>query len=491
MAVHAPPCIIAAMTTGDREHPQLVRGLGLWGATALSMVDMIGVGPFITIPVILAAMGGPQAMLGWVAGAVLAICDGLVWAELGAAMPRAGGSYFYLEQIYGERRLGRLFAFLFVFQLIFSAPVSMATGCIGLGQYAAFFHAGLLRPLWQFDLRLRFFGAVHVPLEISGSTVVAMIACLVVIVLVYRRISAIDKLAKTLWVVVMLTMGWVILAALTHFHPSVAFDFPAGAFHLSKPFFLGLGAALITATYDYWGYYNVCFLGEEVKDPGRNIPRALLLSIVLVAAMYLVMNVGILGVVPWREVLASKGTQAYVAAEFMQRVYGAHWAGAAVAVLVMWTALASVFSLMAGYSRIPYAAARDGNFFRALDHLHPRGQFPDRSVLLMGALCLCFCLLRLQELIAALVVLRVTLQFLLQAIGVIVLRARRPDLPRPFRMWLYPLPALIAIAGFVGVLASKHQLFARALVFALIGVAIYLLMAARRRQWPFVSPQKS
>ena len=465
----------------------LIRGFGLLEASALNMSNMIGIGPFITIPLVLSAMGGPQAMLGWIAGALLALCDGLVWAELGAAMPKAGGSYVYLEQIYGERRLGRMLSFLFVFQLIFSAPVSMATGCIGLGKYAAFLDPNLLKPLWAHKLSFAFFGAVEIPLEISGSTLLAMLACVVVIALVYRRIGAIDKIAKSLWVVVMLTMGWVIVAAVTHFHPRTAFDFPAGAFHLSEPFFVGLGAALITASYDYWGYYNVCFLGEEVKQPERNIPRALLLSIVFVAAMYLTMNGGILGVLPWREVLASKGAQSYIAAEFMQRVYGAHWAGAAVAVLVIWTGLASVFSLLTGYSRIPYAAARDGNFFRGLAHLHPRGQFPDRSVLLMGGLCLGFCLLQLKDLIAALVILRVTLQFLLQAVGVIVLRVRKPEMPRPFKMWLYPVPALLAIVGFVGVLADKRQLFARALVFAAIGIGIYLLRAVRRREWPFAS----
>src|SRR5579859_429069 len=191
MAARMRPVSSRAMAQSQSEAPHLVRGLGLWGATALNMVDMIGVGPFITIPVILEAMGGPQAMLGWIAGALLAICDGLVWAELGAAMPKAGGSYVYLEQIYGERRLGRMLAFLFVFQLIFSAPVSMATGCIGLGRYAAFFNANLLKPLWTHDLRLAFFGPVHIPLEISGSTLLAMLACLAVIALVYRRIGAI------------------------------------------------------------------------------------------------------------------------------------------------------------------------------------------------------------------------------------------------------------------------------------------------------------
>src|SRR3974377_1079512 len=125
------------------ERPQLIRGMGLGSATALNMLDMIGVGPFITMPLIIAAMGGPQAMLGWIFGAVFALCDGLVWAELGAAMPGSGGSYRYLQQIYGSDKLGRLISFLFIWQLSFSAPLSIASGCLGLAGSAAYFWPGL------------------------------------------------------------------------------------------------------------------------------------------------------------------------------------------------------------------------------------------------------------------------------------------------------------------------------------------------------------
>src|SRR5213082_2412379 len=129
---------------GDDAHEaQLIRGVGLRGATTLNMIDMIGVGPFITIPLIIAAMGGPQAMLGWILGAVLVICDGLVWAELGAALPGSGGSYRYLAEIYGARKLGRLMSFLFIWQLTFSAPLSIASGSIGLAQYATYIFPGL------------------------------------------------------------------------------------------------------------------------------------------------------------------------------------------------------------------------------------------------------------------------------------------------------------------------------------------------------------
>lgn len=477
----------------SRQAPHLIRGVGLVGATALNMTDMIGVGPFITIPLIVSAIGGPQAMLGWILGAILAVCDGLVWAELGAAMPRSGGSYGYLGEIYGPGRLGRLVSFLFIWQLSFSAPLSIASGCIGLSQYAAYIWPGIEHTWFARDLRapLPLVGPLEVRILVMPATLVAIGVCALAVVLLYRRITAIAALSKLLWVGVLGTIGWVIFAGLTHFDASRAFSFPPGAFHLDHNFFAGLGAALLVAAYDYWGYYNVCFLGGEIKDPDRNIPRALLLSIVLVALIYIVMNISILGVVPWQEMIeaARTDTRFYIVSIFMQRIYG-HWAAYLATVLIMWTAFASVFSLLLGYSRVPYAAAEDGNYFRAFARVHPRHRFPYVSLLALGIVAAAFCFLRLADVIAALVVIRILLQFLLQTVGVIVLRIRRPEMPRPFRMWLYPIPALAASFGFVFVLLSRKS-FMREVRYAgvilVMGVLIYLLRAWRSGDWPFGS----
>jgi amino acid transporter len=246
---------------------------------------------------------------------------------------------------------------------------------------------------------------------------------------------------------------------------------------------------MLIATYDYWGYYNVCFLGDEVKDPGRTIPRALLLSILLVGCLYVLMNISILGVVPWQEIThtGQSNRGLYVVSVFMQRMYGT-WAANLVTALVMWTAFASVFSLLLGYSRVPYAAAIDGNYFQAFARVHPQHRFPYVSLLALGGVAAMFCFFSLADVIAALVVIRITLQFLVQAIGVIVLRIRRPDLPRPFRMWLYPLPALLASVGFIFVLVSRTNSLKQvryALVILITGTAIYLVRAWRNREWPF------
>src|SRR5579864_7578683 len=431
--------------------PGLIRGMGLWSATALNMIDMIGVGPFITMPLVLSAMGGPQALLGWVLGAMLAVCDGLVSAELSASLPGSGGSYRYLRESYGAQKWGRLISFLFIWQVSFSAPLSIASGCIGLAGYAAYYWPELdsVYAHHEAGLHIPWAGTLQVSWIVTPGTALAVVICFFTVLLLYRRITAIGRLSKILWFVVMGTIGWIIFAGLTHFNRALAFDFPPGAFTLSHGFFNGLGTAMLIATYDYWGYYNVCFLGDEVKDPGRNIPRALLLSILLVACLYIVMNLSIVGVVPWREMVAAKDANSglYVVSLFMQRIYGA-WAARVVTGLVMWTAFASVFSLMLGYSRVPYAAALDGNYFRIFAKVHPEYRFPYVSLVSLGVVAAVFCFLRLADVIAALVVIRIMLQFLVQAIGVIVLRVRRPDLPRPFRMWLYPLPALIASIGF-------------------------------------------
>jgi basic amino acid/polyamine antiporter, APA family len=470
--------------SGTAGEPQLIRGVGLAGATTLNMIDMIGVGPFITIPLIIAAMGGPQAMLGWILGALLVVCDGLVWAELGAALPGSGGSYRYLAEIYNPRGLGRLMSFLFIWQLTFSAPLSIASGCIGLAQYASFIFPAMGR---ETKVTLPVLGNVEVNAVPVALVAIATVA--LAVVLLYRRITLIERFSKFLWVGVMLTILWVIFAGVTHFDSRLAFDFPPGAFTLRPEFFTGLGAALLVAVYDYWGYYNVCFFGGEVKDPGRTIPRAVLLSILFVACIYIVMNISILGVIPWREFAgtATSDARRYVISSFMERLYG-HKAALVATALIMWTAFASVFSLLLGYSRVPYAAARDGNYFRIFARVHERHRFPYVSLLTMGGIAALFCFFRLADVIAALVVIRILVQFLAQIVGVILLRTRRPDLPRPFRMWLYPLPALVALGGFIYVLVSRPNFLKEiryAAVLVAVGLIIYFIRARARREWPF------
>src|SRR3954470_3310876 len=466
-----------SMESTDR----LVRGIGLGQATALNMIDMIGVGPFITIPLMVGAMHGPQAMLGWIAGAILVVCDGMVWAELGAAMPQAGGPVRYLRAMYGPRA-GRWLSFLFVFQLTFSAPLSMASGCIGFAQYAGYLFPSLKQVLTtqKIPIPLPLIGTPVIEFTITRGTFLAMGVAAFAILLLYRRITAIGRLAAFLWIGVVGTTLWIIGTGIAHFNAAQAFAFPPDAFTLTPSFFTGLGAALLIAVYDYWGYYNVCYLGAEIRDPARVIPRAILLSIGGVAVMYLLMNISILGSMPWQEVEKSS----FIASDFMARIWGPR-AAAVVTVLMLWTAFASVFSLLLGYSRVPYAAALDGDYFPVFARVHPKHQFPHVSLLVLGGAAIVFCLFRLADVVTALVVIRILTQFLAQTLGIIVLRTTRPDFPRPFRMWLYPLPALLAFTGYLYTVVMRPksiQSIWLAVVVGAIGTVLFWIRQKRAVQ---------
>ena len=473
---------------------QLVRGISLRGGISLNVIYMVGVGPFITLPLIVLAMHGPQAIVAWILAAVLAACDGLVWAELGAAMPEAGGSYWYLRTIYGPQRAGRYISFLYIWQLTFSAPLSIASGCVGLAQYAGYLFPALRRIYfaYQLPIPIPFGHSFHVAVLLGPATLLAMGSCSLVALLLYRNIQSVARGATWLWVGVIGTLLTVIVTGLLHFHARQAFHFESGAFDLSNGFLTGLGAAMLIATYDYWGAYSIAFLGGEVRDPGRTIPRAILWSVGLVAVLYLLLNTSVLGLIPWQELRSVADAKFSVAAVVMSRVYGP-LAGKITALLVVWTAFASVYSLLLSYSRVPYAAAVDGNYFRVFARLHPRHHFPNVSLLVLTAVSVLFCMLQLIDLVAALVVIRILLQFLLQHIGLMVLRRTQPDLKRPFRVWLYPLPPLLAITGFLYMLFARPN-FAREFFFAAVlmvtGTIVYMFRSYRRGEWPFVRQRR-
>lgn len=461
---------------------ELQRGLSTSSALGLNVIGMVGVGPFVTLPLIVAAMGGPQAMLGWVLGAALSLCDGMVWSELGTTYPEAGGSYAYLKHLYGERGLGRIFSFLYAWQILFSSPLSIASGCIGFSQYISFFVPNAARPL----ISTRFLG---VPIVLSGQTLIAMGACAFALALLYRSIVSIDKIVRWLGIAVVLTLVFIIFAGFTHFDPKIAFDFPAGAFQLNNAFFMGLGAGLLVAAYDYGGYYSACFLGAEVRDPQRTIPRAVLGSVVIVGTLYLLMNISVLGVLPWQELARETGdthARMFTMAVFMERLYG-HGAASVVVVLIAVAALCSVFALLLGQSRIPFAAARDGNFPAWFGAIHPRLRMPHHSLLMLGTMTMICCIFRLQEVITALVVIRILFQFLLQGVAVLLPKHQRERRERGFRMPLYPLPALFALAGFLFILFSRPN-FSREIrtagVILLLGLVVYGVRFISGRRGP-------
>jgi amino acid transporter len=410
--------------------PALTRGLGLLQAVSLNVSNMVGIGPFITIPLFLAQMNGPQAMIAWVIAAVLIICDGLVWAELGAAFPGSGGTYHFLREAYAATRFGRLLPFLFIWQFLITGTLELASGYIGAMDYLQYVFPNV-------ETCLEPIGIANAKPFICAASAIA------VTLLLSRRIHVVGWLSVAFFAGAMVTVAIVIVSGLKHFDASLI-TFPKDAWTLSPAWFVGLAASMRIAIYDYLGYYNVCHLGDEVKAPERTIPRAILISIVLVASIYLVMNVSIIGVVPWREAIDSKN----IAATFMETLYGRSIAVAFTG-LVLWTALACVFAMTLGYSRIPYAAAKGGDFFPVFARLHPRQQYPAVSLWAVGLITAGFCFLPLALILNSLVTIRILVEFIGQIVGVAVLRKTRPDVRLPFRMWLYPLPSFVAAAGWV------------------------------------------
>ena len=453
--------------------PQLRRQLGILNATSINMSNMIGIGPFITVPPILATLGGPQSFLSWFVGAGLAICDGLVVAELGAALPGSGGSYVFLRESFGPERWGRLMAWLFIWQFLFSGTLEIASASIGMVQYLSFLWSDLLMHPWA----IKFMAAG---------------ICGLVLLSLYRKIRDVARLMMVLWITTLLTTGWVIVSGLTRINLSLAFDFPPHAFDLNWAFLVGLGNGTVLVIYNYLGYNQVCYLGGEVKRPERTIPYAVILSILAVSVIDFLVSFSFISVVPWREMM-KEGSPTYnaVASVFMGRIYG-HWAAIAITIMVLFTAFACVFALMLGYSRIPYAAAQDGIFLRWFGVLHPTGGFPHRSLILIGALCIVASFFGLAEIITALVLARLLVQFVGQILGLFIVRRYRPEIKRPFKMWLYPVPAVLAMAGWFFVFLSpaakpggwKFILYALGTVGT--GILTYFLTAWKKGFWPFV-----
>jgi amino acid transporter len=457
-------------TPGDSSQSGLVRRFGLLQATALNMSNMIGIGPFITIPLLMSALGGPQALVGWLFALIIVIADGLVWSELGAAMPGSGGSYRYLREGFGRERWGRLVAFLFIWQFILSGPLEIASGYIGFARY--------LRYVWP-------------DLTPGGTMMVAMAVGLVNIALLYRQIGSIGTLTVSLWIGTLLTTFAVIGTGLFNFSAAVAFDLPPDAFAFSIGFLLGLGAASRVGIYDYLGYYNICYIGDEVKNPGKVIPQSILISVLAVAVIYIGINLSIIGVVPWREfVPAAEHPQSdFIVSTFMERVYGTHVATLFTA-LVLWTAFGSVFALLLGYSRIPYAAAVDGTFFKAFAKLHPTKNFPHVSLLMIGIISIACSALSLGMVIDALITTRILIQFIGQIVALTLLRKHAPNMPRPFRVWLYPIPNIIALFGWIFLFATSEPLvIAFGLGTLLLGIAVFFIWSWRTQGWPFSQPE--
>ena len=444
------------------------RAIDLRGAVSINVITMIGIGPLVTIPLVIAALGGPLALIGWIAGAIVALCDGMVWAELSSQFPGSGGTYVYLRNIFGAESLGRALAFLFNWQFLLYAPCLLASGYIGFANYAAYLYPPLAN------------GAAHDLAAIA-------IGC-VTIVLLYRRTSQVSAFSALLAVAATVTVALVAVAGLSHA------DFTR-AFHLSQPIrfggglLAGFGTALYITLYDYVGYADVALLGDEVIRPRRTIPLSILLSVLVVAILYVLLQIGVLGAIPWQSLLDSHGqptTQAqYVGALVVEHTWG-RIAAVAVTVLVLVTAFASLYGNLLGFSRISFAAARDGAFLPAFAKLHPRKEIPHVALFSVGILSLIASVFTLDQVIAFLTAGIVLIQGVAQVFALVFLRMRK--IRAPFRMPFYPVPAFVALAGWSLAFASSGTVaIALGLGWLAVGALVFLIAAHKERWWPFLA----
>ena len=446
----------------------MIRGIGLRGAIAVNVITMIGIGPLITIPLVLNQLHGSLALAAWIAGALIALCDGLIWAELGSRYPGSGGTYVFLREAFGRERLGRMLAFLFTWQTVLSIPLLLASGYIGFAHYAAYLWPPLSAPMLQ--------------------GVVAAAVALVTVVLLYRPIGNIAKTSVVFGIVAIATLLVVILASASHFAPAQAVAFDRHA-PVASALLAGLGPALVITLYDYYGYGQVCFVGDEVREPRRTLPLAIVASLAIVGGLYILLQIGVLGAVPWTSLVAATpdGTPPpaadYVASNIVDLGWGG-WAARAATVAILVTAFASTFGNLLGFSRIPFAAARDGVFLRAFGRLHERGHFPHVTLLVIGLLAVPFCFFTLGQVIAWLTTAIILIQNLGQIAALVALRVRGER--APYRMWLFPIPLIAATAAWIWIFCSSGlPAIGYGLLTLLIGTIVYLVFAKIKGQWPF------
>jgi len=440
-----------------RDHAAFHRSIGLFSGTAINMTQMCGIGPFITIPIMVAAMGGPQAVIGWIAGAILAMADGLVWAELGAAMPGSGGTYVYLREAF-QYRTGKLMPFLFIWTMLLAIPLLMSTGIIGMVEYLEFFFPDL--GWWP----------VHL---------VSLAATAIVTWLLYRRIESVRAITVGLWVIMLVSVVGVAAAGFSHFNAAFAFAYPAGAF--GSRFFMGLGAGLIIGIYDYLGYNTTAYIGDELRNPARTMPGSIIVSVIAMMVVYLLLNISVLGVAPWQEIARSKS----VASLVVERSWG-HSIAAIMTVLIIVTAFASVYTGLLGGSRVPYQAAQDKVFLSVFGRLHAKHGFPHVALLTMGVVTAIGTFFDLTEVINMLLAASIIVQSIAQIAALVVLRKRQPELERPYKQWLYPVPCVIALLGWIYVYISASTLsLILSGLWIITGLVVFATWARLNRSWPF------
>ena len=430
--------------------PLTNRKINLLQATSINMIDMVGIGPFVVMPFVVAQFNSGLFIWAWIFGSFTACMDAMTWSELGARYPLAGGTYNFHRIAFGEKG-GKLMSFLFVWQTSIQAPLVVASASIGFAQYLTY-----IVPLHGWEQKI-----------VSGALVI------LAFLLLYRKIETIGKISVIMGSIVILTISWIIISGFMHQQQTIKLIPSGHESFFSLAFWAAIGHASVKTVYSYLGYYNVCHLGGEIKNPGKNIPRSIFISIIGITTLYLLMNISVMGVMPWQSVNAN---DKYLVSSFIGQLYG-HQAGVVVTVLILCIAFSSLFAVILGYSRVPYAAAVDGNFFKPFARLHPTKNFPYISLIVLCSLGFVFSLLfKLSEVISSILAMRIIVQFIAQGVGVSLLRKRIGTKELPFKMWLFPLPVILSIAIWIFLFISTGWFALWGSLIAVAGVIVYFVI---------------
>lgn len=453
-------------------------------ASAMNTLNMFGTGPFITIPFVIASTdpAGPQALVGYALTAFACIMDATIWAELASIWPRSGGSYLYLLHLYGSETWGRLVAFLYIWQFLISSPMEIASGFVAMGQYFAYISRNT--------------SYLH-------HALIAAVFCSISVLILYRGVKEAGRVTNMLWIVTAVAVALTIAIGTTDFQAS-NLALPPHAFgKTTGSFMMSLGTACRFGLYDFTGYYDACQMAGEVVDPRKSIPRATVITCIIVAVIYFLVYLSVMGYLPWdgpdgfvNLVQGDSNEACFIMSLFTEKACGV-WCGRAFTLVVMLTIFGANFAMMCGCAYLPYAAALEGHFFSQLQHRHPtRPDVADYSLLLIGGISFCFCFVPLEALVEAMMTLMLIVQFLGNSVGLLLFHYVRKERQRrriPWRVPLFPLPCILQIVCFGFILTTTPSYFARgerptlelAILFLCIGIASYFAWSRQRRIWPF------
>lgn len=451
--------------------PVLRRDLGLRHATVLNMIDMVGIGPFTALPIILIAFPGKFSLIPWCIGAIISLLDGFIWSELGSAWPKAGGSYIFLQELF-KGKTGKVLSFLYIVQTSFHTPLVVTSACLGFINYFSYI----------------------LPLTFVQGKVVMICVVIVTIFLLYRNIINVGKIGFMLSIIVIGMLLWTIVTGILAFDTSIFQINSLQNNSLSSisgiSFWMVTGMYTTKSIYAYLGYYNVCHIGSEIKQPGKNIPKSIFISIAGIAVLYISMQLVMAGAIKQNEIV---NENVPLVSLLFEHVYGKNF-GIIASVLLLIVAASSLFALLLGYTRIIYAASMEGMHLKIFQHLHPTKNFPDYALLIFGSIAIVSCLVfnKPSDVFRFIVVTRIFIQFIPQVVGLALMRIKKRTHELNYKMPFFPIISTISILAWLFVFCTsgyKYSLFGISII--LLGLLIYFLyidkLQRKKKAYQFVT----